>query len=78
MPNQITKRYLIFSQLLTAFFSFLILNSCNSTKNERADTIYINGDILTMKGDNANYVEALTLKDGKITFAGDKKTANVL
>ncbi|MCA6066056.1 amidohydrolase [Chryseobacterium sp. RG1] len=75
MINQITKHYLNFSQLLTVFFTSLILYSCTSPKNERADTIYINGDILTMTGDNANYVEALIVRDGKITFAGDKKTA---
>jgi predicted amidohydrolase YtcJ len=35
-----------------------------------ADTFYFGGDILTMEGKVPRYVEALAVKDGRITFAG--------
>jgi len=37
--------------------------------------MYYNGDILTMEGDSAAYVEAILVKDGKIAFAGSKEEA---
>lgn len=40
-----------------------------------ADTIYHNGSILTMAGDEPTYVEALVVEDGKIAFAGDRDSA---
>jgi len=67
--------------LKLTFFAFLIiLNSCNQqTKNntspELADVIYYGGDIITMEGDTANYVEAIALKDGKILFVGSRSEA---
>ena len=52
----------------------LIIISCNSEKiNDPADSIYFGGDIVTMKGDNPEYAEAVAVKDGKIQFAGLKK-----
>jgi predicted amidohydrolase YtcJ len=42
---------------------------------QTADTIYHNGSILTMAGKEPNYVEALAVKDGKITHAGNKEAA---
>lgn len=42
---------------------------------QTADTIYHNGSILTMAGDEATYVEALVVKDGRILFAGAKDDA---
>jgi predicted amidohydrolase YtcJ len=38
-------------------------------------TVYFNGDIVTMEGDSAQYVEALVEKDGKIAFLGSKAEA---
>lgn len=35
-------------------------------------TVYFNGDILTMQGDLPQYVEAVVVKNDKITFAGNK------
>lgn len=35
-----------------------------------ADTIYTDGDILTMRGDTAEYAESLAVKDGRILFVG--------
>jgi predicted amidohydrolase YtcJ len=37
--------------------------------------VYFNGDIVTMEGDSAQYVEALVEKDGKIAFLGSKAEA---
>lgn len=38
-------------------------------------TIYFGGDIITMKGESPEYVEALVAKEGKIVFTGDKEEA---
>jgi predicted amidohydrolase YtcJ len=40
-----------------------------------AETLYYGGDILTMKGDKPQYVEAVVEKEGKIAFVGSKKEA---
>jgi len=37
--------------------------------------VYYNGDIITMEGDSANYVESIVVKDGKILFAGSQDEA---
>ena len=37
--------------------------------------MYFNGDILTMEGDTPKYVEAVVVKDNKITYAGDMREA---
>ncbi|WP_053970349.1 amidohydrolase [Mangrovimonas sp. ST2L15] len=64
----------------------LLLTSCNN-KSQKSDTetlgerhqqqktIYYNGDIITMQGDNLNYAEAVVESDGKIIFVGSKKEA---
>lgn len=41
----------------------------------QVSTVYFNGDILTMEGDAPKYVEAIVVKDSKITFAGSAKEA---
>jgi predicted amidohydrolase YtcJ len=40
-----------------------------------ADTLYVNGDILPMEGKEPAYVEALAVKDGKISFVGARADA---
>lgn len=64
----------------------LLLTSCNN-KSQKSDTetlgerhqqqktIYYNGDIITMQGDDLNYGEAVVESDGKIIFVGSKKEA---
>lgn len=64
----------------------LLLTSCNN-KSQKSDTetlgerhqqqktIYYNGDIITMQGDDLNYAEAVVESDGKIIFVGSKKEA---
>ncbi|NWJ53236.1 MAG: hypothetical protein HXX14_20510, partial [Bacteroidetes bacterium] len=60
-PHSIMKLWLFF--VLASVSSFM-LTGCNA-KND-ADQIFYNGDILTMAGKEAAYVEALVVKDGKI------------
>lgn len=48
------------------------------TAKTDVDQIFVNGDILTMTGPKASYVEALAIKDGKIVFAGTQKQAMTL
>ncbi|MFC2148645.1 amidohydrolase [Bacteroidota bacterium] len=64
----------------TIFILFLITISFISCKDgrvqEKLNTIvFYNGDILTMTGAEATYVEALVVKDGKITYTGDTENA---
>jgi predicted amidohydrolase YtcJ len=43
-----------------------------------ADAIWGNGEILTMEGDEPQYVEAVAVRDGRITFAGARAEAEKL
>ena len=72
--------FLWVAALLTMF------SSCNSGDEKKAETssetaqasaalMYYGGDIITMEGDSAQYVEALVVKDGRILFAGNKEEA---
>lgn len=66
----------------------ILLISCNdaskkeTTANEAIaepyqlrQTLYHNGDILTMAGDTATYVEAVVQREGQIIFTGSKEDA---
>ena len=66
--------------LFLCVLSLLCLISCHQKTNKEtmADAIYVNGDIITMEVDSANYVEAVALKDGKIMFVGSKVEAEKL
>ncbi|MEY2901917.1 MAG: hypothetical protein RLY89_1023 [Bacteroidota bacterium] len=58
-------------KILLAAIAILLIISCKNTSNPNgADAIYYGGDIITMEGDSANYVEAIALKAGKIVFTG--------
>ena len=43
-----------------------------------ADAIYGGGDIVTMEGDSASYVEAVAVKDGRIVLVGSRAEADKL
>ena len=58
--------------------SALLLASCSSEPENPADAIYFGGDILTMAGEKPQYVEAMTIDDGKINFLGSKLEADKL
>jgi predicted amidohydrolase YtcJ len=79
------KRFLTIASLL------VLVWGCNNTTQTTGDsskdsatsttetmtkaTMYYGGDIITMEGDNANYAEAVVIKDGKIIFVGGKDDA---
>ena len=68
---------LIFALAITipiAFSSFADAAS-PPPENERADTIFFGGDILTMSGDQPEYVEAIVISGERIKFAGTKDEA---
>ncbi|CAA9195302.1 amidohydrolase [Flavobacterium collinsii] len=56
-------------------FTLLALVSCKEEVANPADAIYFGGDIITMEGNEAQYVEAVAVKDGKILFVGSKSEA---
>jgi predicted amidohydrolase YtcJ len=64
-------------RLILSALSILGIVSCNqqtkkSNATDFADAIYYNGDIITMEGDSASYVEAVALKAGTIAAVGSK------
>jgi predicted amidohydrolase YtcJ len=69
-------KHIILLSFLLVFFT-----SCKNDNNETSQdknnnaTVYYGGDILTMKGDTPEYVEALVVKDGKISFVGESSQA---
>jgi predicted amidohydrolase YtcJ len=62
------------SSLLSVVIVILLLPAFSATP-KNADSIYLNGNILTMKGDRPNYAEAVAVKAGKIVFVGEKSKA---
>lgn len=44
-------------------------------RGEHEDTVFVNGRILTMDGDEASYAEAVVMQRGRIAFVGDRPTA---
>ena len=61
--------------LVTASIIGCSLNKPQDEKTLLPQTLYFGGDILTMDGDKANYVEAVVIKDGEIIYAGKKANA---
>lgn len=67
--------------LLTVSMLLLATPWLNLVAAQQIDTIYHNGSILTMVGDQPTYAEALAIGNGKILFVGeedevmDRKTA---
>ncbi|MFD1314900.1 amidohydrolase [Namhaeicola litoreus] len=74
------KLLITFQFVLMAILSL----SCNQAKkqednsksaNLESNTIYFNGDIITMEGEQPQYVEAVVEAEGKIIYAGNLKSA---
>jgi predicted amidohydrolase YtcJ len=66
--------------LLLLAFLFLMASCGDQTKQPAAEagstaTMYYGGDIITMEGDQPQYVESVVVKDGRILFAGAKDEA---
>jgi predicted amidohydrolase YtcJ len=56
----------------------VLLTACDTPEESDtapADQIYFGGDILTMAGDSPEYVEALVVTDGSISFLGTREQA---
>ena len=53
----------------------LILLFLSTVAMAQNSTVYFNGDILTMKGDVPQYVEAVVVQGGEITYVGNKAKA---
>ncbi len=53
----------------------LILVFLSTVAMAQNSTVYFNGDILTMKGDAPQYVEAVVVQGGEITYVGNKAKA---
>ncbi|MGL2993097.1 amidohydrolase [Flavobacterium sp. TSSA_36] len=71
-------------KIITLCLVVLILTACkknesvpngNEGSSSSTATVYYNGDILTMEGDQPQYVDALVVKDGKIAFVGSEDEA---
>jgi hypothetical protein len=60
--------------LIFASLCFIAV-ACKTNTNHSNQTIYFNGDIITMKGDRPQYAEAITEEDGKIVFVGTREDA---
>jgi predicted amidohydrolase YtcJ len=65
------------THLLSFILTTLILSACGGSNkadnaNSQADHIYHNGDIVTMEGESATYVESIAVKDGLIQKLGTK------
>jgi predicted amidohydrolase YtcJ len=59
--------------LLACAASITLITGCNNeipSESNNNEVIYFGGDIITMKGDEPNYVEALVTKDDSIIFTG--------
>ena len=53
----------------------IAFTACKTNTKKEVDTIYCGGDIVTMKGDKPEYVEAVVQNEGKIVFVGNKSEA---
>jgi predicted amidohydrolase YtcJ len=58
--------------------ALLLLVATSTSKGDTVDAIYIGGDILTMRGPQPEYVEAVAVRGGKIVFVGPAAEARSL
>ncbi|WP_409416720.1 amidohydrolase [Flavobacterium sp. PS2] len=65
-------------EIILVLLLITTLISCKKEVENPADLIYFGGDIITMEGDQAQYVEAIAVKSGKILFVGSKAEAEKL
>lgn len=66
------------AKLTFTLLASIFLTSCSSEPENPADIIITGGDILTMAGEQPQYVEAITIDEGKISFIGSKLEAEKL
>lgn len=65
-------------EIILMLLLIITLTSCIKEVENPADLIYFGGDIITMEGDQVQYVEAIAVKSGKILFVGSKAEAEKL
>jgi hypothetical protein len=61
--------------ILFVLAALLFVMGCKQQPENAADSIYFGGDIITMEGDSAIYVEAVAVKDGELIYVGSKNEA---
>jgi predicted amidohydrolase YtcJ len=61
--------------LITSLLLLALISCKKEVVDNPADTIYFGGDIVTMEGEEAQYAEAIAVKEGKIIFVGTKVEA---
>ena len=66
--------------LLNFSLILILLSACSNTPNEIVESqiLYYGGDIITMSGDNPNYVESIVSSGDSIVFVGDLSEAKKL
>ncbi len=62
--------------IIMAIMIFLSVSPGEVKAESGVQTIYFGGTIITMEGDNPQYVEAVIERNGKIIYAGPKSGAN--
>jgi len=65
------------NHLFLFLFLFICFLSCTKdiSKNEPETKLYFNGDIITMRGNSPEYVDALIVKGKTIHFTGSREEA---
>ena len=63
------------NRVLTFIGILIIAVACKSENTTPNQTIYFNGDIITMHGESPEYVEALIEENGKIVYVGTLEEA---
>ena len=68
------------SKIWNILILLVLFSSCQQPSGKQTATnnetiVYVNGDILTMEGDQPQYAEALVVKEGKILYVGNKAEA---
>ena len=70
------RKPLNFLSVIALAAGLVLTSGCSTVRLDKtADTLYLGGDILTMKGEQPSYAEAVAVKDGKILFVGTKAEA---
>lgn len=75
------RRLVLAANVIAILFSCNNANEASAVKDSSGSfasavaTMYFGGDIITMEGDSAQYVEAVVVKDGRILFVGGKEEA---
>ena len=70
--SNLMTRTRFFSRYSVPAFIAGVMSAAAMAASPPADSVYFGGDILTMSGDAPKYVEALAVRDGRITATGTR------